>query len=245
VGHLRAATSADIPQAFRRDGVTVDLAATTVFAGNVITYTYIMHSLPVSSQRLWKFAIHTLSPVSSPSEPAGWHGDTMGPFSSLWSWGAIDPSSDVLPGGSAVAFRFSSTGLPGIVTYRAQGYAPLPSVEDLPPGAEKAMAFLTNSFEGHTAGPSHVTLDATPADILTFLKNQQHRALELKWLPTVARLDNILAAVRAAVARGDNQAAKGYLIFYRAEASFQARRAQLGYAFPVLETGAYVLESKL
>ncbi|MDH4263515.1 MAG: hypothetical protein OEV78_10775 [Spirochaetia bacterium] len=122
--------------------------------GIKICYEYKLYSKATSIQNIYSLDILVSNKsnfVSETNYPNGWSSST---FNNLVGWGSNDLKYNLKPGNSLYGFQVVSSGLPGIITYQAQGWVDPPWYPEgmappLPPGYDPKKDYVF----GKTVGP--------------------------------------------------------------------------------------------
>ena len=160
--------------------IEINVAASAEAQQNVYRYQYIVSSSDSSEQSTWVLEVQGSSLVDSVFSPAGWRGDSYG-IRSLVSWGARDSAHQIVPGGNLGGFGFTSTGLPAIQTYYAEGWVPVPVLEREPDSLEND-DILADMRSGRTLGARTSPSPFIALDFLDTLISMAQEALSLGWI---------------------------------------------------------------
>jgi hypothetical protein len=142
--------------------VRIDVETITVNAG-VVEIGYRLRNAAASSEDVFTFTVDcpaTSPQVDLPAPPDAWATATRFRQRQVARWTTLDPV--VPPGGESPVLGMRAAGLPGIVSWWVQGYAPPPPVTDADTIADAPPDDpLAHSLAGRTVGVEPVPANAT------------------------------------------------------------------------------------
>ncbi|HUI30329.1 MAG TPA: hypothetical protein VLX91_08930 [Candidatus Acidoferrales bacterium] len=154
-----------------------------------LRYSYIVTSLPQSQQKVWQFYIISRVPrinITHSHNPARWKLGLPEENSIVeLRWGTPG-GNEILPGKSLSGFQFDANGLPGVIDYYSEGYAPPPAwpgdvEEESIPGYDDLTPYGPG-IVGKTIGPVNPPSPFVPLDFLDTLISYKHQSVTLGWL---------------------------------------------------------------
>jgi len=163
------------------------------------------------------------------------------------SWGALDTTVMIPPGGILHGFAISANSIPAITNYYAVGYSEPPEGEfDYRPGSNDV---FYNSVKGKTIGPASFPVTFDPIVFVDTLVSYKHQAFALGWIKEegiVTSLDAKLEAARARII-ADRPSAKNVLQSFINELEALNTRGNkiTSEAYALLKFNAQYLISKL
>jgi hypothetical protein len=172
-------------------------------------------------------------------------------------WGADSQNALILPGATVSGYQLTSRGLPGIRTFICDPFLDVGQLPIAPPSGpsdlnryDKQLAELEASvrFQGSTVGPTAPPTHFVPVDFLKTVQSYKDEALKQGWIKNAGignSLDAKLGATGAALARGDNTAAKNQLNALLNEVDAQAGKQLTSEAVSLLQFNTQYLISRI
>jgi hypothetical protein len=211
--------------------IKMDVVVTGVsIRGDTADVTYLLRNRPGSAEQLFQFAVEAPSPVlriSIPQPERDWLAHVSYRSRSIAHWGVL--GEEVQPGEQSPPLGFSAIGLPAIVPYWVRGWAEPPVLTEadtlpfelIPPSDP----LVDNSVKGSTVGIAPFPGDRGPGSLLLRLALLTDQTCGgLAWIASASVCSNLTAKLqhaRAAVTRGDNNAARARLGDFLAELATQ------------------------
>lgn len=184
--------------------------------GTGYRYEFTVSSSSKSVQDVWTAAVSVPSSgVQQIAEPSGWadafplSDHPSQPGRALLGWAGVDYNQWVKPGQDLSGFSFESGRLPGVVSYRLQGYVLPPMVPvDQEPDTVVGYKLTENSLAGSTIGP---TKEGTsdPAIELRNVHNNLNLMCTLEWFTShnCSQLQDLATEAETDLAAYDNSGA--------------------------------------
>jgi hypothetical protein len=172
-----------------------------------------------SREDLWIFTVEAPSDViriDYPTPHENWDASTTYNTLSVASWASLE--THVSPGAMTPPLVFEAVGLPGLVTYWAMGWFPVPEYdpdEVVRPPMSPREAIAESNIEGRTVGIDSFPANRTPRALLGRLHGLLDITCgELAWIqcaPLCHRLRTKLEQAHESVARRKNKSARAQL----------------------------------
>lgn len=205
--------------------IKMDVVVTAVsIRGDTAEVTYLLRNRPGSAEQLFQFALEAPSPVlqiSTPQPEQDWVARVTYRSRSMAYWALL--GEEVQPGEQSPPLGFSAIGLPAIVPYWVRGYAEPPVLTDA--DTLPSDPLVDNSVKGSTVGIAPFPADRGPGSLLLRLASLTDQTCGgLAWIASASVCSNLTAKLqhaRAAVTRGDNNAARARLGDFLAELATQ------------------------
>jgi len=180
---LCALYSRSLPAQNPGQHVAVDVQITSVArSSDTIGVSYVVSSLPSSSELLGRFAVDVpggVLRITTPSPTDQWDTDTTFNGRSLAHWvGGMIPA-----GSSTPELHFDAVGIPAIVTYWVGGVFVFPSREE-PDNSPETDPFVAEMINGKTVGVEPWPTDRTSHALIARLRllTQTSCAAPLLWV---------------------------------------------------------------
>lgn len=223
------------------------------FDGKFI-YSYSLINASSARQDLVVFRLPIVSTPTVVQNPSGWTSLGPTPVNRIITW--VSEDDTIKPDSQLSGFSIQTSDLPGIVALKFEGLADPLAYPDEPP-ADAGYAGLAlqredrNSFVTlFSVGPSTFVY-SDPGLAIDRLVAFKHESVSRGWIfgpgseGIVKSLDAKLDAAKAAVARGQNSAAKNQLNSFINELTAQRNKKLNDTAFMLLKTNAEFIIGKL
>jgi hypothetical protein len=208
-----------------------------------LKYIYDVYNKPSSQQNLWRFWIgmQNVPTIFGVTNVPNWYrGSVAKDKDTTWVMWAGDSAFTIAPGSRTDRFQFESADPPSIVMYYAEGWTPIPDVDEGQldtlgriPGYNDLTPY-GGGIVGKTVGPVPIPVTLQANDFLDTLISYKHQCVTLGWLTNgpehekdedddkadegiVERLDHKLDEAKAALVKTDSVKAKQELELFAKE----------------------------
>ena len=203
--------------------VSVDIGVTSLtVTADSTRVSYAVTNLANSTEPLWAYYVDAAAGVlrmATAPAPARWLTDTNFGGRPMAGWMFLD---DISPSSTTPTLQFDAVGLPGIVTYWAGGYFPLPEGDDALVTDSTVLPdkFATSTITGQTVGVEQWPTDRSAQALLARLRTLTQRscAAPTHWITDSSLCSQLLADLDQAEsnrANGQSAAARDTLVHYQ------------------------------
>jgi hypothetical protein len=208
------------PVLLAQTNLSVDVHVSRVsMRADTVRVEYRVRNAADSREDLWEFTVEAPSRVihiERPRPDTNWDASTTYKTLSVASWASL--GTHVSPGAMTPPLVFEAVGLPGLVTYWAMGWFPVPEYDAeqiLPPPMSPREAIARSNIEGRTVGIDSFPADRTPQALVGRLQSLLDTSCgELGWIqsaPLCNLLRTKLEQARQSVARRKTSSARAQL----------------------------------
>jgi hypothetical protein len=184
-------------------GTNIEIAvvvAGVAVRGDTTEITYVLRNEPRSAEQLFSFTVDAPSPVlriSIPQPEEDWLTNTKYRSRSVADWTVL--GEQMQPGEVSPTLSFTARGLPAIVTYWAQGYAPPPTLKGGEGSLPPSDPLVENSIRGSTVGIEPFPRDPRPGSLLTRLLSLTNQSCGPRsWIASVTICSSLRAKLERA-----------------------------------------------